>query len=74
MLAALGVPFSQFSCYGVSLHLFMAEVRGQGAEQRSRHAEDEENDDGWTAALAVAPVALALAGAVMAISPGWSLL
>lgn len=38
---SVGVPFSQFSSYGVSLHLFMAQVIGQGT---GRHAEDEEND------------------------------
>lgn len=50
------LEFSQFSSDRLSLHLFMAQVRGQGTEQGRRHAEDEENDDVWCAALGVAAV------------------
>jgi len=36
--------------------LFMAQVRGQGTESAGRHAEDEENDDGWSDTVSIAPV------------------
>lgn len=71
MLAPL--EFSQFSSDRVSLHLFMAQVRGQGMEQGRRHAEDEENDDGWCAALVAAAVVFVLACVVTAVSPGCNL-
>lgn len=33
----------------------MAQVRGQGTELAGRHAEDEENDDGWSDVVLIAP-------------------
>lgn len=33
----------------------MAQVRGQGTERSRRHAEDEENDDGWSDVVLIAP-------------------
>lgn len=47
----------------------MAQIRGQGTEQSRRHAEDEENDDGWCAVLVVAAVVFVLACMVTVISP-----
>lgn len=38
----------------------MAQVMGQGAEEASRHPEDEENDDGWSDAVLSAPAAVCL--------------
>lgn len=64
---SLGVAFSQFSSYGVSLCLFMAQVRGRATEPLRRHAEDEENDDGWSAALVFVAEVFVVACVVLAI-------
>lgn len=64
---SLGVAFSQFSSYGVSLRLFMAQVRGRATEPTRRHAEDEESDDGWSAAMVVVAEVFVFARVVLAI-------
>lgn len=72
VIVLVALEFSQFSSDRVSLHLFMAQVRGQGMEQGRRHAEDEENDGGWCAVL-VAAVVFVLVCVVTAVSPGCNL-
>lgn len=64
---SLGVAFSQFSSYGVSLRLFMAQVRGRATELHRRHPEDEENDDGLSDSLVVVAEVFRFAPLVLAI-------
>lgn len=60
VITLVALEFSQVSSDRLSLRLFIAQVRGQRAEQGSGHAEDEENEDVRCAALVVAAVEFVL--------------
>lgn len=48
----------------------MAQVRGQGTELTEKHAEDEENDDGWSDVVLIATLVFALSYVFMVHFPG----